>query len=284
MVNGDVLKFKFPAALVVNAGGATTECTPVDSADTIVCGISGSDIQITMSELAPRTENKFEWKMSNIANPGSIAPSEGFSGILFETANNYLVSDYKLTEPAAVVTNTVPAQIVTYNLFQDSLQNGAANNYTITFDPVNALPATGSIKLVYPNQITLPDGALTKCFVTTNRLFAGNCAVDPTTKTIVITKVFETAAPYSSEITIMLQNVLNPIDNRRYPNDGFYLSTYSDEGQLYIADIAEDVMVPILSCDYPCATCIDGDRLSCTGCWQHTTDIALKFLMSYTDG
>lgn len=65
----------------------------------------------------------------------------------------------------------------------------------------------------------------------------------------------------------MLQNVQNPIDNRRYPNDGFYLSTYSDEAQLYIADQTENVMVPILSCDYPCATCMEGDRLSCTGCW-----------------
>lgn len=43
-------------------------------------------------------------------------------------------------------------------------------------------------------------------------------------------------------------------------------------------------MVPILSCDYPCATCMEGDRLSCTGCWQHTADIALNFLMTFTDG
>jgi hypothetical protein len=120
--------------------------------------------------------------------------------------------------------------------------------------------------------------------VITNRLFSGNCVIDPATRTIIITKVFETAAPYSSEITIMLQNVQNPIDNRRYPNDGFFLSTYSDEAQLYIADQTEDVMVPILSCDYPCATCMENDRLSCTGCWQHTDDIMLKFLMTYGEG
>jgi hypothetical protein len=49
-----------------------------------------------------------------------------------------------------VVTNTIPANIQVYNLFQDSLQNSAVNNYTISFNPVNALPATGSIKLIYP--------------------------------------------------------------------------------------------------------------------------------------
>ena len=43
-------------------------------------------------------------------------------------------------------------------------------------------------------------------------------------------------------------------------------------------------MVPILSCDYPCATCLEGDRLHCTACWQHTNDINLKYLMTYGGG
>lgn len=293
MVAGDVLKFSFPPQVVVNAGGATTVCTTLDQVDKIICGISGNDIQITMSELAPRAaadpvdprnyEQTFSWTMSNIGNPGSVAPSGGFTGLKFLTPNNYLISEFKGTVGAVPVTNTEPAQIMTYNLFQDSLQNSVDNNYTITFNPVNALPAQGSIKLVYPPQISLADGVNTKCFVTTNKLFSNNCLIDPATRTIVITKVFETSAPYSSEITIMLQNVQNPIDNRRYDHDGFDLSTYSDEAMLYIADIAIDVMVPTLNCDYPCASCMEGDRLSCTGCWQHTDDISLKFLMTYTD-
>ena len=120
IVDGDVHKFEFPQDVVVNAGGST-ECTPINTDDQIVCGISGNDIQITMSSLAPRTENKFEWTMSHIGNPGSVAPSAGFTGILFETTTNYMVSKYQSTDPAAVVTNTVHANIQTYNLFQDSL-------------------------------------------------------------------------------------------------------------------------------------------------------------------
>lgn len=104
-----------------------------------------------MRQLAARTENKFEWTMTQVANPGSVAPSAGFTNILFETQTNYLVSKYQSQDPAAVVTNVFPANILVYNLFQDSLQNSARNNYTITFNPINALPATGSIKLVYPN-------------------------------------------------------------------------------------------------------------------------------------
>lgn len=290
---GDVLKFSFPPQVVVNANGETTECTALLAGDEFICGISGNDVQITLTQLSPRDpadpndprnyDQVLKWTMSHIGNPGSVAPSEGFKGIKFLTPNNYLIAEFKDPAGAVPVTNTEPAKILTYNLFQDSLQNSVSNNYTITFNPVNALPATGSIKLVYPAQISLADGVATKCFVTTNKLFAENCAVDVATRTIVITKVFETSAPYSSEITIMLQNVQNPIDNRRFPHDGFDLSTYSDEAMLYIADEAIDVMVPILNCDYPCANCMEGDRLSCTGCWQHTDDILLKYLMTYTD-
>ena len=105
------------------------------------------------------------------------------------------------------------------------------NNYTITFTPINALPATGSIVLKYPSQINLADGVNTKCFVTTNKLFSNNCVIDPVARTVVITGVFASAAPYSSAITIMLQNVQNPPDNRRFPHDGFDLRTYSDASQ-----------------------------------------------------
>ncbi len=165
-------------------------------------------------------------------------------------------------------------------MFQDSLQNSVLNNYTFTFTPVNALPATGSILLKYPNQIKLADGANTKCFVTTNKLFSNNCVIDPIARTVIVTGVFASAAPYSSAITIMLQNVQNPPDNRRFLHDGFDLATFSDSNQTYVADIAVDIMTPILACDYPCASCNDGDRLSCTACWQ-SPDINLNFLMSY---
>lgn len=97
---------------------------------------------------------------------------------------------------------------------------------------------------------------------------------------MIVTGVFASAAPYSSAITIMLQSVQNPPDNRRFPHDGFDLATFSDSNQTFVADIALDVMTPILACDYPCASCNDGDRLSCTACWQ-SPDINLNFLMSY---
>jgi hypothetical protein len=91
MVKGDVLKFSFPESIVVNAGGSTI-CTPLNEKDQIVCGISGNDIQITLVKL--ETENKLQWSMTQIKNPGSVQPSGGFQNILFESESNYLVQKY----------------------------------------------------------------------------------------------------------------------------------------------------------------------------------------------
>lgn len=129
----------------------------------------------------------------------------------------------------------------------------------------------------------MADGLATKCFVTTNKLFADNCKVDPNNeRTLLINDVFATAAPYSSDITIMLQNVVNPSDNK--PNDGFdgfEMYTYGDADMKYIQDKKTNIMVPQLACDYPCAACVEGDRTDCTLCWNHDAQkLPLEFLMS----
>lgn len=89
----------------------------------------------------------------------------------------------------------------------------------------------------------LKDGSNTKCFVTTNKLFADKCKVSPDNDhLLLITGVFETAAPYGSEVVIMVQNVINPTDNKPdidadgFPRNGFSLFTYGDPDMLYIQD------------------------------------------------
>ena len=69
--------------------------------------------------------------------------------------------------------------------------------------------------------------------------------------------------------------------------DGFVLETYLDEDQQFIQDSftqvkAETTMVPILGCNYPCASCLDiSNRDWCTGCWYDIEDISLQRLMTY---
>jgi len=160
MLPTDVLKFTVPDQIVMNAGGLITLCTPKNPDDEIVCGISGHDVQITIKKLAARDlldpadltnySQKLGWTMNNIANPASVQTSDGFQDIRFLTEGNYLISENKEVDGAVPVTNLAPGIIIDSNLFQDSLQADTNNNYTITFTPINALPAAGSIKLKYP--------------------------------------------------------------------------------------------------------------------------------------
>lgn len=90
------------------------------------------------------------WTMTNIRNPKSFRPTESFTNIYFVSSNGYLVSQLKSATPVASVTNTIPAQIKTYNLYQESFLSLDNKTYTIVFTPVTSLSSTGSIKLTYP--------------------------------------------------------------------------------------------------------------------------------------
>jgi hypothetical protein len=61
-----------------------------------------------------------------------------------------LISADPNPDGSSPLTNTIPGDIITPVLFQDSMQAKTLNNYTITFTPTNELPADGSIKLVFP--------------------------------------------------------------------------------------------------------------------------------------
>ena len=203
MKNGDVLKFAFPPQINVNGNGQATVCTPSNSDDTIICGISGNDIQITLHNLAPRAEDKVAriydqtigWTMTNIQNPPSLQESDKFKLTNLFTPDNYIVAQVAESNG---VKNTEAAKITTPKLFQDSKIENSPADYTITFTAVNVLMETGSIVLQLPDTISLVDGKSTKCFVTTNKLFSSNCdfsKLDDERK-IIITGVFETAAPF----------------------------------------------------------------------------------------
>ena len=145
------------------------------------------------------------------------------------------------------------------NIDEENTDEVKHNNYTIQFRPINALPAKGSIKLQYPAQISI-DKAETKCFVTTNKQFSDPsiCEIVPSTDPadaakniggyVKITGVFENAAPYSAQITIMLQNVRNPTDNRRHKVEAT-LPTTTNVAAVDESALTEDAADPALKVD-----------------------------------
>ena len=107
--------------------------------------------------------------------------------------------------------------------------------------PINPLPADGSVKILFSSSVDLKDKENTKCLVTTNKLYADNCKVvkEDDKWYLKVTGVFATSAPYSSEIIIMVQDVINPVDNKPElddddkPVNGFSIWTYGDENMEY---------------------------------------------------
>lgn len=87
--------------------------------------------------------------ITNIGNPPSLKPSDGFSQIKLLSKDGFLISDYK--QPSAnPITNQLVAPLTSYELIQESFVENEQNAYQIDFLPVNPLPSTGAIKLIYP--------------------------------------------------------------------------------------------------------------------------------------
>jgi hypothetical protein len=147
------------------------------------------------------------------------------------------------------------------------------------------MPATGSIQMTYPQQITLT--ASTECIVDiTGFSFPysdGVCVLDKDAQTITIKEIFQAAAatqPYSDEIIVTLTQVENPPTNK--PGNGFVIQTYLDESLSFLMDKLPDFkLFPQFLCEYPCRSCDPNNRNDCETCWQ--TNDNPRYLMVIDD-
>jgi hypothetical protein len=122
------------------------------------------------------------------------------------------------------------------------------------------MPEQGSIQITYPTQIILLSGESTTCTVTVidrngdPQDLANKCEIDDTAKTIMIKDIYGGLAPYSHQISVKLDNIKNPPNNR--PGNGFMIQTYADNSQTFQMDKLNDfILEPRFECEYPCQTC-----------------------------
>jgi hypothetical protein len=88
---------------------------------------------------------------------------------------------------------------------------------------------------------------------------------------IVITGAFIDQESFPGAVTILLDGVRNPETNAP-GGSGFVIKTYADSELKYNMDeMQSNVLVPSLSCTYPCRTCSSNDPTVCTSCWVNTT-------------
>ena len=111
----------------------------------------------------------------------------------------------------------------------------------------------------------MPDNV--KCTVTTNKQWEEKCKIDKEKQTIYITDVFSESTTFSTKVTILLEGVVNPKNNKE-KGSGFLLTTYTSEKLIYRIDqIPSQKLVPTLQCQYPCKTCLESDKTNCLSCW-----------------
>ena len=99
-------------------------------------------------------------------------------------------------------------------------------------------------------------------------MYNNSCTIDEVTRTIKIKGVFALTGQdgYNGKVTIRLDKVKNPQDNQI--GTGFEIRTYADpDNQFSIDQLANNVIIPLLQCMYPCQTCSPSDPTVCTSCW-----------------
>lgn len=279
VIKGDKFTMTLPDEIGAPADVATMNCTVRSNIIKMTCEVDGQKITLNLEEFEQPT-GAFSWSLSGIKNPGSTRPSTPFKDVSFVDKDGFVVSSYPQD---ATITNQEPADLHKYNIAQGALTADTLTEYTISFTPQNAIPPKGSIQMTYPQQISLVDGAATKCTVTTTEgVFANNCVVNPNSQTITITDVFkDITGYYSGEVQVKLEKVKNPVNNK--PGNGFVIQTYWDGGQIYIMDKLNDfILRPKFECSYPCNTCDPAKPDICLSCWPGPDNP--EFLMTFPNG
>lgn len=97
------------------------------------------------------------------------------------------------------------------------------------------------------------------------------CVIDTAGRLITIKGIFDDN--YKKPTKIILNQVLNPANNRAETSSGFVIQTYLDGNQQFVMDtVANAKLHPKFPCDWPCQTCRgsveEADRKHCLSCWR----------------
>ena len=155
-----------------------------------------------------------------------------------------LIAVYTATGPT--VKNTSPSAVnsLLTSLVQFSTQVNTPTDYTITYTPVNNMPAGAAFILYYGPQPVTPaaTGQFVACQVTYNNvIFPFNCVNDPNAMTIQIlpipSSVMPTVAGGGLPLIIKISPITNPETNKvASTQNSMILTSYTDSTLQYSID------------------------------------------------
>ena len=268
LIDGDILSFTVPSQLVVPSDATDLHITSIsrvvgsdtDVTDVLSVNVAGNTIVVTFVT-AGAANNVYRFSLDNIVNPPSSLPSDPFTNIFIQDVHRdnvmvfYNVGPTVATEQAALIQNAI--------LVQGTETPATATTYTISFDPYNPIPTTGSIEITWPSEVEITRDN-TDCTIQINRQWTG-CDIDESEYTITFNDVFVDVNEngWRGRIVVTLTNVINPVNNTQL-GTGFIINTYADGNQIHIIDHLPHIyLVPQSECAYPCQTCPTSDRENC---------------------
>jgi hypothetical protein len=280
----DKFVFDLPQPNMAPPSADAMDCQPVTAEDgqrlELTCTVDGDHVEIIFDEFEGLA-NSFTFELHQITNAPSTKPNQ-FTLVELQDAEGYTVSGFPVL-PTTV--NRYPRWIQTFDMDQDVKDHSEPATYTITFTPVNPIPAAGSIQIASPNQVTLQSGVST-CEVEIDGVVLGNsgCVIDTDTRLITIKGIFTNG--FDKPIKIILKKLINPANNRPDTSLGFVIQTYLDGDQQFLMDKVHNVkLMPKFNCEWPCQTCRgneeEADRKFCTDCWRGNS--FKQFLMPYAE-
>jgi hypothetical protein len=141
---------------------------------------------------------------------------------------------------------------------------------TLAFDTNNPLPVSSAIGISVPYKIPRVLRESSECYVLLNDVrIDDRCSFSG--RTISIIALFEAyEARFVGRIELNFK-ILNPADNEDLKAGPYRVNIYDDETMFYGIDKLDDVLYPILGCEYPCGTCLSTDPFHCTSCLTEKT-------------
>ncbi|HLE48037.1 MAG TPA: hypothetical protein VI818_07045, partial [Candidatus Thermoplasmatota archaeon] len=186
----------FPAGFVVGALatcrlGGTALTTVVTPSTDVICALTGASLTAGSS---------YTVTVDKVTNPTTAGVTGAFT---FETQDLilavYVVQDDQLTNTETIVTQTLTGLDVT----SASYLAGATTTWTVQFTTVDAVPATGNVR------INLPTGFTATNLVSTCRL-SGTALVTAVTGSADVSCALASGLGAATSYTFTVDNVVNP--------------------------------------------------------------------------
>ncbi len=194
------IKITFPAGFNV-AGTSGGTCSSMDGS--FATAVSGQVVTITRSAGSSQSPAAESCTLSNISNPSSTGSTGTY---VIQTTNS---SDDIIDQDSAVAADTILPSVGTLsgtNVEPASLVAGATSTTTISFTTVNAIPATGKIK------VTFGAGFILTSVVSTNGTCStmdGSFATTVSGQVVTITRSAGSSQSAAAE-NCTIGNIINP--------------------------------------------------------------------------